>query len=188
MVLEMIVLQANRIYKSFGHIQVLNGAGLVINENERVGIVGPNGCGKSTLLGCISGNLVPDSGMISVAASRSVGYMQQLPEVDPARSAWDAVMDGYHDLLKQRQTLAELARMISEAAGADLERLMERYAQVNEAYERANGYACEANARRVLAGLGSSRNTFLSPGRVSAAEKTRLNLARLLIIKPDIRC
>ena len=137
MVLEMIVLQANRIYKSFGHIQVLNGAGLVINENERVGIVGPNGCGKSTLLGCISGNLVPDSGMISVAASRSVGYMQQLPEVDPARSAWDAVMDGYHDLLKQRQTLAELARMISEAAGADLERLMERYAQVNEAYERA---------------------------------------------------
>lgn len=187
MVLEMIVLQANRIYKSFGHIQVLNGAGLVINENERVGIVGPNGCGKSTLLGCISGNLVPDSGMISVATSRSVGYMQQLPEVDPARSAWDAVMDGYHDLLKQRQTLAELARMISEAAGADLERLMERYAQVNEAYERANGYACEANARRVLAGLGFKPEHFSqSWSSFSGGEKTRLNLARLLIIKPDI--
>ncbi len=183
----MIALQANNIYKSYGHIQVLKGAGLVINENERVGIVGPNGCGKSTLLSCISGTLAPDSGTITVAASRSVGYMQQLPDVDPACTAWDAVMDGYHDLLEQRRALAELARMISEAAGTDLERLMERYAQVNEAYERANGYACEANVRRVLVGLGFKPEQFTQPwSSFSGGEKTRLNLARLLIIKPDI--
>jgi len=183
----MIALQANNIYKSYGHVQVLSGASLVVNENERVGIVGPNGCGKSTLLSCISGIMAPDSGTISVASNRSVGYMQQLPDVDPGCTAWDAVMDGYHELLEQRRALAELARMISEAAGPDLERLMLRYAQVNEAYERANGYACEANVRRVLAGLGFKPEQFSQPwSSFSGGEKTRLNLARLLIIKPDI--
>ena len=183
----MILLQANRICKAFGITEVLNGASIVINEHERVGMVGPNGCGKSTFLGCITGDLTPDSGVISVAANRSVGYMQQLPDVDPDSTAWDAVMNGYADLLEQRRVLAELTQSMANAAGSDLERLMERYSQVNESYERADGYACEANVRRVMAGLGFKPEQFAQAwSTFSGGEKTRLNLARLLIIKPDI--
>lgn len=182
----MIVLQANRIYKAFGATQVLNGASIVINENERVGMVGPNGCGKSTFLRCISAELAPDSGLVTAAANSSIGYMQQLPDVEPECTAWDAVMDGYHELLEQRRVLMELTRMMSED-GTDLERVMEQYSQVNEAYERADGYACEANVRRVMAGLGFKPEQYTqSWSSFSGGEKTRLNLARLLIIKPDI--
>ena len=165
----------------------LNGARIVINENERVGMVGPNGSGQSTFLGCITGDLKPDSGTVTVAYNKSMGYMQQLPEVDPDCTAWDAVMNGYAVLLEQRRVLAELTRAMAEAGTGDLERIMERYSQVNEAYERANGYACEANVRRVMAGLGFKADQFTQAwSTFSGGEKTRLNLARLLIIKPDI--
>lgn len=182
----MIVLQANRIYKSFGAKQVLNGASIVVNQNERVGIVGPNGCGKSTLLGCISGYVAPDSGTISAAANTSIGYMEQLPDIEPEMTAWDAVMDGYHEILELRRLLAELTNMMAKAE-TNLERIMERYSKVNEDYERADGYACEANVRRVLAGLGFKTEQYSQIwSSFSGGEKTRLNLARLLIIKPDI--
>lgn len=182
----MILLQANCICKAFGITQVLNGASIVINENERVGLVGPNGCGKSTFLGCITGDLAPDSGQVSVASNKSVGYMQQLPVVDPDCTAWDAVMDGFSDLLEQRRVLAELTRAMAEV-GPELDRIMERYSQVNEAYERANGYACEATVRRVMSGLGFKNEQFVQAwSTFSGGEKTRLNLARLLIMRPDV--
>ena len=182
----MIVLQANRICKSFGVNQILSEASLVINEYERIGMVGPNGCGKSTFIKCITGDIAPDSGDIWVTAGKNLGYLNQLAEIDDSRTAWDAVMDGFAELLQQRRELIRLTEEMSRP-NADLDRLMDRYVQVNEAYEQSNGYACEAMVRRVLTGLGFSAEQYNQPwGTFSGGEKTRLNLARLFIIRPDI--
>lgn len=182
----MILLQANRIEKSYGANQVLRGASLVIQERERVGMVGANGCGKSTLLRCIAGDIPPDAGEVSLAANTTVGYLQQLPDMAPNDTAWDAVMAGFSDLLDQRRELLELTAAMAEP-DSDVERLMNRYARMNEAYERANGYACEAMVRRVLSGLGFVAEQFDQAwASFSGGEKTRLNLARLLLLKPEL--
>ncbi|MGE5422656.1 MAG: ABC-F family ATP-binding cassette domain-containing protein [Ignavibacteriales bacterium] len=182
----MILLQANRIYKSFGVKQVLTGASLVIGENERVGMVGPNGCGKSTFLKCITNQISPDAGEVSAASNKTVGYLEQLADIPAEATAWDAVMDGFSELLEQRRMLVELTKAMADA-GPDLEQIMDKYARVNEAYERANGYACETMGRRVMVGLGFSPDQFeQSWSTFSGGEKTRLNLARLLLLRPDI--
>ncbi|NLB17217.1 MAG: ABC-F family ATP-binding cassette domain-containing protein [Syntrophomonadaceae bacterium] len=182
----MIVLQANRICKSFGINQILSEASLVMKEYERIGLVGPNGCGKSTFIKCITGDITPDSGDVWVTTGKNLGYLSQLMEIDEGRTAWDAIMDGFAELLKQRQDLLRLTSEMSQP-DANLDILMNQYVQINEAYEQANGYACEAMARRVLVGLGFSAEQYNRAWNTfSGGEKTRLNLARLLIMRPDI--
>lgn len=182
----MILLQANNIEKSFGAHPVLINASLVLQEKERVGLVGVNGCGKSTFLQCLTGNLAPDAGVCSHSAFISIGYLQQLVSIEPDCTAWDAVMGGFPELLEQRSALALLEEQISSASSPAAS-LLERYSRITEAYERANGYACETTVRRVLSGLGFSSQQFSQSWQsFSGGEKTRLNLARLLATKRDV--
>lgn len=182
----MILLQANNIEKSFGARPILRGASLVLNERERVGMVGANGSGKSTFLQCLTGRLAADSGICSQAAFTAIGYLEQLPGIEPRCSAWDAVMAGFPELLEQRAAIGRLEQEISQA-GKRAEALLDGYARITEAYDRANGYACEATARRVLSGLGFAGQQFTqSWSSFSGGEKTRLNLARLLVVPRDV--
>lgn len=182
----LIVLQANKISKWFGDRQVLIDVNLSVNERDRIGMVGPNGSGKTTFLKCLTGELTADDGQIIVSSGVSVGYLEQLPDHDDDTSAWDLVMSSFAGLIDQRYTLRSLETEMARA-GEDLDRIMERYARVTEEYERANGYACENFARRILVGLGFSSEQFNQPmATFSGGQKTRLNLARLLAESPDV--
>lgn len=182
----MIVLQAHNLSKNFGDKSILKKISLAVNEKERLGIVGVNGSGKTTLLRCLTGEIVPDEGEVSFAGLKTVGYLEQLPDSKPGTTAWEAVMDGFTKLIEQRRLLHSLEQEMSQAQG-DLSRIMDRYARVTEEYERADGYACENYARRILAGLGFSPEEYDKPLDVfSGGQKTRLNLGRLLAISPDI--
>ena len=182
----MIVLQANEISKSYGEQQVLRQVSLALQERERVGLVGVNGSGKSTLLHCLTGAVEPDSGQIAVATGHTLGCLEQMPEFAEEMTAWDAMMASYASLTTKLQEMRELeARMGEDAPGLD--RIMEQYARVSEAYERAGGYACEANARKILTGLGINSEGMQQPvSTFSGGQKTRLNLGRLLAVAPDI--
>lgn len=185
---DMIVLQAQKINKSFGEQEVLRDISLTIQEKERVGLVGLNGAGKSTLLKCLTGLLTVDSGEISVAATLSMGYLEQLVAYPDGTSIWDAMLGSFAGILDKRRLMHELEVDMAQG-GSDLERIMERYAQLSEEYERANGYACENTARRILIGLGFSREDFERDAQsLSGGQKTRLNLGRLLAISPDLLC
>ncbi len=182
----LIVLQANKISKWFGDRQILDNVSLAVNERDRIGLVGPNGSGKTTFLKCLTGELTADDGQIIIASGVSVGYLEQLPEHDYDTTAWDLVMSSFAGLIDQRRVLRTLEQEMAEA-GEDLERIMEKYARVTEEYERANGYACENFARRILVGLGFSSEQFEQPmATFSGGQKTRLNLARLLAESPDV--
>ncbi len=182
----MIALQAKNLNKYYGNNHILKSATLLINEKERVGLVGANGTGKTTLLNCISGQLEYDSGEITKAASLSLAYLEQLPSPRQELTAWDIVMSSFSDLLELRSTISDLEQRISQA-GPDLPRLMDRYAVLMEEYERNNGYACENMARRILVGLGFDNDDFdRLLGEFSGGQKTRINLGRLLALAPDL--
>lgn len=184
----MIILQAQKISKSFGEQEVLQDISFTIQEKERVGLVGPNGAGKSTLLKCLTGLTAVDSGEISLAASLSLGYLEQLSEYPDGTSIWDAMLDSFAGILDKRRLMHELEAAMAQG-GPELPRIMEHYSRLSEEYERANGYACENTARRILIGLGFKREDFDREARIlSGGQKTRLNLGRLLAIAPDLLC
>lgn len=184
----MIILQAQKINKSFGEQEVLKDISLTIQEKERVGLVGLNGAGKSTLLKCLTGLLAVDSGEISMAASLSMGYLEQLVAYPDGASIWDAMLDSFAGILDKRRLMHELEIEMAQG-GSDLDKIMECYARLSEEYERANGYACENTARRILIGLGFEREDFERQARsLSGGQKTRLNLGRILAISPDLLC
>lgn len=182
----MLVLQAQKLNKYYGDRQILKEVSFTLHKGERVGLVGVNGCGKSTLLKCITGEVIPDSGEVSVSAQCSVACLEQLPHYDPEYTLWDVVMGAYSSLLQMREDMRRL-ELAMERADQDLESIMNRYAQLTESYERANGFACETTARRILTGLGFAEQDFhRSMAGFSGGQKTRIALARLLAEEPDI--
>lgn len=182
----MVIFQANNINKAFGEYQVLKSVALVLQEKERVGLVGVNGSGKTTLLKCLTGEMEADSGEIAKSNPLTLAYLEQLPQVEGAATTWEAMMDSFADILEMRQQLRELEQAMGQE-GNRLEKIMEDYARILEQYERAGGYVCEASARRIMLGLGFNEEEFQKPFKtLSGGEKTRLNLGRLLAVQADI--
>ncbi|HWQ76248.1 MAG TPA: ABC-F family ATP-binding cassette domain-containing protein [Syntrophomonas sp.] len=182
----MIILQAQKLNKSFGGQDVLKDVHLTIQDRERVGLVGVNGAGKTTLLKCMIGLLAPDGGEITYASGLALGYLEQLAEYEDRTTIWDAMLESYAGILEKRRQLHELEAAMSAGAD-DLDKLIDRYGRLNEEYERADGYACENNTRRILSGLGFEADSYQQEARnLSGGQKTRLNLGRLLARKPDL--
>ncbi|MDD4802007.1 MAG: ABC-F family ATP-binding cassette domain-containing protein [Syntrophomonas sp.] len=182
----MIVLQMHKVSQSFADKEVLKEVSLWVQEKERIGLVGVNGSGKTTLLRCLTGELQPDAGEIIRSSSLSWGCLEQMSEILPGITAWDAIMECFTDLIEKRQLMRELEEKMA-AGGSDLPKVMERYARISEEYERADGYACENTARRILTGLGFTSQDYQKPmSAFSGGQKTRLNIGRLLALAPDL--
>lgn len=182
----MLVVQAHQIKKTYGDRRVLNSVNLSVQKGERVGLVGVNGCGKSTLLGCISGEVLPDEGEISIAAHCRLACLEQTPVYPPQATPWEVVMGAFRHLLQMREDLASLEQRMGQEE-ADLESVMRQYGELSERFERADGFACETTARRILSGLGFAEPDFHRPfAHFSGGQKTRLSMARLLAEEPDI--
>ncbi|HWP97476.1 MAG TPA: ABC-F family ATP-binding cassette domain-containing protein [Syntrophomonadaceae bacterium] len=181
----MIVVQADSINKSLGGRQLLKEVSFSLHKGEKVGLVGVNGSGKSTLLKCLTGEMEVDSGFIHRSASTSLGYLEQL-NIDVGNlSAWDYMMSGFAEVLEMRHRLTVLEEEMNQP-GHQLERVLDAYAKLREAYERAGGYACENTARRVLKGMSFHERHFQQAmDNFSGGQKTRLRLGRLLAGQPD---
>jgi ATP-binding cassette subfamily F protein 3 len=186
-VILVIALQARNLNKFYGDNHILKSVNLLINEKERVGLVGANGSGKTTLLNCISGQIEFDSGQVIKGNALSLAYLEQMPVLPESLSAWDMVMSSYAHLLTLRHQIKELEKQISQAGDSQLAPLMNRYTLLMEEYERNNAYACENTARRILVGLGFKEDHFHRPLKsFSGGQKTRINLGRLLAQAPDL--
>ena len=184
----MIVLQAQKINKSFADQQVLHDVSLSIKVRERVGLVGVNGAGKTTLLKCLNGLMAADSGEVSFSTGLTIGYLEQLADYEEGITIWNAIMASYSGILNLRYRLNELEAAITRG-GSELEKNMARYARCSEEYELADGYACENTARRILSGLGFTPEEYDRQAQsLSGGQKTRLNLACLLAKSPDLLC
>lgn len=183
----MIILQVKDLEKSYGVQQVLAKVNMVVQEKEKVGLVGPNGAGKTTFLRCVAGQEPPDSGEITIGETVNVGYMEQIPAYPSGVTLFEAVLDKFSDLLAMREELRRLEGIMSGGQGQDLERVMAAYGRINEEYERAGGFACEAMTRRIISGLGfTEADLDREMATFSGGEKTKISLARLLVREPDL--
>lgn len=177
----MILLQASHVGKSFGDITILEDVTLTIQENDRVGLVGANGAGKSTLLKILTGENQPDTGEVISSGGVTTGYLAQDGDFDSHSSVWDEMLEVFHPLLDMESRLHQLEKSL------DTREAILEYDALAEEFRNRGGYTYRTDIARVLKGLNFSGEYFHLPvHNLSGGQKTRLALARLLLLKPGL--
>ena len=159
-----------------------------LNRGEKVGLVGPNGAGKTTLFRMITGQEPPDEGQVSAERGVTIGYFNQDVGEMAGRSAVAEVMDGAGPVSEVAAELKDLEAAMADPDRADeMEDIIARYGEVQARFEELDGYALEGRAREVLAGLSFSQEMMDGDvGALSGGSKTRVALARTLLMRPDV--
>lgn len=181
------MIRLDAIAKQNGRQLVFVDAGMSLRKGEKVGLVGPNGAGKSTLFRLIIGEEKPDEGQVSVDRGVTIGYFSQDVGEMSGVTALTAVMQGAGAVSVVAAELHALEAALADPARADeMDDLILRYGEVQSRFDELDGYALEARAREVLAGLGFSDEMVEGDvGRLSGGWKARVALARILLMKPD---
>ncbi|MDF1524377.1 MAG: ATP-binding cassette domain-containing protein, partial [Trueperaceae bacterium] len=177
----MILAALHQVDKHYGEQTVLDGVHLELRPGERLALVGRNGAGKTTVLRLLAGREAPDGGEVYVRPGVTLGVLEQDPVFDEGTSVRDVADAAFAELDAMERTLAEL-----EAAGLDDEATFARWEPVHEAFERRGGYARRARRDAVLHALGFAGRGADGVARLSGGERTRLGLARLLMVQPDL--
>lgn len=181
------MIRLDNISKQNGHQIIFIEASMGIQKGEKVGLVGPNGAGKTTLFRMITGQEPPDDGIVAVDPGTTIGYFSQDVGEMSGQSAVAAVMDGVGPVSALAAEMSSLeAAMVDPDRADELDAVMARYGEVQERFEELDGYALEARAREVLAGLSFSQERMdADVGLLSGGWKMRVALARILLMRPD---
>jgi len=187
----MALLDVRHIYKSYADNSILEGVSLQLRAGDRVGLLGRNGSGKTTLLKIITGEEEPDSGEIYRGKGLNLGYLSQKPGFLPEASLYEILREALEDVYQLKNEIARLEEeMASGSAGQGEEyiaSLMTRYGELTHIFEERGGYMLENRLGMVALGLGfSEKDLSRQVGNFSGGEKTRVQLAALLLREPDL--
>ena len=181
------ILSCNNISKSFGTDVIIKSCSFNIEDHEKAAIVGINGAGKSTLLKIITGEEPADTGIVTLAKDKTLGYLAQQQELQSDRSIYDELLSVKQYILDMESELRRIEAAMNSASGDELDALMNRYTNLNHEFEMNNGYAYKSEITGVLKGLGFAEEDFsLHVNTLSGGQKTRVSLGKLLLSKPDI--
>lgn len=176
------IIEAQQLTKYFGAVCLFEDLSLSLESGEKAALIGANGVGKTTLMNCLMGKEGLDGGTIRLESGATIGYLEQIPSYSEDTTLIGIVMEVFSDIFAQRKRMAELEMLMSHSTEDILEKAMRQYGTLRDAYERAGGFACEAQARKVLSGLGFQEVDFERPfSGFSGGEKTRISLARILV-------
>jgi ATP-binding cassette, subfamily F, member 3 len=174
------------VHKSYGAQDVLRGASVQVNPGEHVGLVGRNGAGKTTIFRLLTGEESPDRGDVVRARGLTLGLLEQHVDFEPGTTVHEAALAAFQDLQRIEHEMHQLEHRMAEAP-ADLDRVLERYSELQHEFERLGGFEYAAKAEAILQGLGFGRESWSEPSEVlSGGQKNRLGLARLLLAEPDV--
>jgi ATPase subunit of ABC transporter with duplicated ATPase domains len=182
------MISLTRISKQYGRQILFVDTAFQLNAGEKVGLVGPNGAGKTTLFRMITGEEVPDEGDVTVPKKLTIGYFRQDVEEMSGRSVLDEAIAGSGRAGSLHHELEALQQAMGDPAQADdMDRILERFGEVQEEYEHLGGYALESQAREVLHGLGfEDEQVEGDVGALSGGWKMRVAMARVLLGRPDV--
>lgn len=163
-------------------------ASFALNKGEKIGLVGPNGSGKSTIFRLFVREEEPDAGQVIVDRGVTVGYFSQDVGEMRNQTVIAATLAGAGAVSEIAERLKTIEHRLADPAEANsLEALLEEFGQVQSRFEELGGYALDAEAREILAGLGFAPDVVESDvGSLSGGWKMRVALARILLMKPDV--
>ena len=181
------ILTATNISKSFGSNEIIKDANFLVNEHEKVAIVGVNGAGKTTLLKILIGEEHADSGNVIPAKDAKLGYLRQINNVDSKLSIIDELYTVIEHILSMEKRMLDMQEQMQHLSGEALEELYSSYTALTHNYELMDGYAAKSKVTGILKGLGFNENEFdRKINTLSGGQKTRVFLAKLLLEEPDI--
>ncbi len=163
---------------------LLDGLTFEIQEGECVAILGRNGCGKTTLFNILTGQMDYDSGEVYVNPNKKMGLISQIPRFPEGFTVEDVLRSAYADVMRIRRKMELLECDMTNGA---TEELLREYDRLANAFQAGGGYEMDVEVDKICNGLGISRQQRQQPfDSLSGGEKTRMNLARLLLEKTDI--
>ena len=154
------ILSCNNISKSFGTDIIIKSCSFNIEDHEKAAIVGINGAGKSTLLKIITGEEPADTGIVTLAKDKTLGYLAQQQDLQSDRSIYDELLSVKQYILDMESELRRIEAAMNSASGDELDALMNRYTNLNHEFEMNNGYAYKSEITGVLKGLGFAEEDF----------------------------
>lgn len=181
------ILSCNNVSKAYGTDVIIKSCSFNIEDHEKAAIVGINGAGKSTLLKIVTGNESADTGIVTLAKDKTMGYLAQQQDLQSDRSIYDELLSVKQYILDMESELRKIESAMNTATDNELETLMTKYTNLSHEFEMNNGYAYKSEITGVLKGLGFSEEDFsLHVNTLSGGQKTRVSLGKLLLSKPDI--
>lgn len=185
----MLILDVNKLSKNFGYGQLFEDVSFSLNEGESISIVGPNGCGKSTLLKMIAGIEKIDKGYINIKKGTKVAYLDQTgSSIEDDRYVYEILKDAFTELNDMEVRLNKLQELISTDLPEDTyTTVMTKYCDLLERFSMAGGYDIDITINTVVDGLKIDKNILTqSYNNLSGGEKTLIQLAKALLVKPDL--
>ena len=174
----------------YGAKPLFQNVSYVINDKDRIALVGKNGAGKSTMLKIIAGLQQPTSGTVAIPKDTTIGYLPQVMILSDERTVMEEAMQAFDHITEMQLHLEKMNHELMERTDYESESymaLVERFTHENERFQMMGGMNFHAEIERTLIGLGFSRNDFDRPTKeFSGGWRMRIELAKLLLRKPDI--
>jgi ATPase subunit of ABC transporter with duplicated ATPase domains len=182
------VIRLDQISKQHGRQLLFVDASAAVFRGEKIGLVGPNGAGKSTIFRLIMREESPDDGQVSIERGVSIGYFSQDVGEMAGRPVVAEVMAGAGAVSTVAAELKQLEDALGDPAReGEMDRLLTRFGEVQARFDELGGYALEARAREILAGLGFAQEVMDGDvAKLSGGWKMRVALARILLMRPDV--
>lgn len=174
----------------FGVKPLFTDVGFVVNDTDRIALVGKNGAGKSTLLKILCGRQKPTSGVVSVPNDTTIGYLPQVMNLQDDTIVREETRKAFSDTTRLKERLDDMQQQMAERTDYDSDdyiQLVERFTQEHERYMMLGGENYEAEIERTLVGLGFTRDDLNRPTKeFSGGWRMRIELAKILLRKPDV--
>jgi len=182
------MLTVSNISKSYNDQELFSGVTFTVGMSDRIAVIGRNGTGKTTLFEIITGNIIPDSGSVSVRRGTAIGYLRQDVQPSSERNLLEYV-SGSSELVSNLEHKIALVQedLAEERDEETVNGLLRKLGELQSLYEAKGGYSSEHEAKIILGGMGFAPSDFERPlSEFSGGWRTRIELTRLLFLSPDV--